>query len=84
MKPNRMNRTAKTMFNNKPNQTEPNRGVMLKTVFEGRLTVLRVFHLLQASSDRCDVGDLFAITEMQGEVLQVLQLLEDANRRNRQ
>ena len=79
-----MNRTAKTMFNNKPNQTEPNRGVMLKTVFEGRLTVLRVFHLLQASSDRCDVGDVFAFLKVKAEMFQVLQFLEDANRRNRQ
>ena len=78
-----MNRTAETMFNNKPNQTEPNRGVMLKTVFEGRSTVLRVFHLLQASSDRCDVGDV-AIAKVKAEMFQVLQFLEDANRRNRQ
>ena len=83
MKPSRMNRTAKTMFNNKPNQTEPNRGVMLKTVFEGRSTVLRVSHLLEASSDSRDVGDV-GPTKVKAEMFQVLQFLEDANRRNRQ
>ena len=46
--------------------------------------MLQILRLLEASADGRDVGDIRAEFEVQVEVLQVLQLLENANRRNRQ